>query len=74
MLCFPYEPIEDSIVGFFVDRYDTIWYMRLRIDNFTPKDRGGVGSLGPVQLGAARMGSHGVVWNFVHWLREQPQV
>jgi hypothetical protein len=61
-----FAPIKDSPVGFFVDRYDTIWYMRLRIDNFTPKDRGGACSLAGWVTGAAQVGSYGVVWNFVH--------
>jgi hypothetical protein len=48
-----FEPIEDSTLAFFVDRYDTLWYMRLWVDNFTPKDRGGACSLAGWVIGTA---------------------
>jgi hypothetical protein len=55
LLCRQFGTVEDSILGFFVDRYDTVWYMRLRLDNFTPNDRGGVHSVG-------RLGRRGPEW------------
>jgi hypothetical protein len=66
MLFFSCKAIRNSISGFFVDRYDTIWYMRLWVDDLTPKDRGGVYCFGRLShLGAARVVSCGVIWDFV---------
>jgi hypothetical protein len=63
---FSCKAIRNSISGFFVDRYDTIWYMRLWVDDFRPEDRGGVYYFGRLShLGAVRVVSCGVIWDFV---------